>query len=173
MHKNFTLKANKLIVAAAVALLILIFPLSNTYGQAKWSGVYGNEWLAGKYGQEWLKISVSQKGMHKVTLSGNFQNKANQLHLYHRGVEVALTNATNTEIEFYGVPNDGASDALFFRDRNHNVDPNQRTNDKYSMFSDVSSYFLTYSSSNGDRAILLNDAITAIEAEKYHIQTEL
>jgi len=174
MHKKFTFEAKRLIAVAALALFNFILPISDTYAQVKWSGVYGNEWLAGKYGPNWIKISVSQKGIHKVTLPGNFQNKPGQLHLYHRGVEVALTSATNTEIQFYGVPNDGASDALFFRDKNHNVDPSQRTNDKYSMFSDVSAYFLTYfSSSNGERAVVLNDAVTGITAEKYHIQTEL
>jgi len=174
MHKKFTFQVKRSIAVAALVLLNLISPITDSFAQVKWSGVYGNEWLAGKYGPNWIKISVSQKGIHKVTLPSNFQNKPGQLHLYHRGVEVALTSATNTEIQFYGVPNDGASDALFYRDKNHNVDPSQRTNDKYSMFSDVSAYFLTYfSSTDVERAVLLNDPITAIESEKYHLQTEL
>ncbi|SEI51156.1 Por secretion system C-terminal sorting domain-containing protein [Dyadobacter koreensis] len=174
MHKKFTFQVKRSIAVAALVLLNFISPVTDSFAQVKWSGVYGNEWLAGKYGPNWIKISVSQKGIHKVTLPSNFQNKPGQLHLYHRGVEVALTSATNTEIQFYGVPNDGASDALFYRDKNHNVDPSQRTNDKYSMFSDVSAYFLTYfSSTDVERAVLLNDPITAIESEKYHLQTEL
>lgn len=172
MHTKFTLYGNR-IAHSFLIVFFLILGISNISAQTPWSGVYGNEWLDGKYGQEWIKISVSQKGIHKVTLTGNFIGKANKLHLYHRGVEVALISATNSEIEFYGVPNDGASDALLYRDKNHTPDPSQRTNDKYSMFSDVSSYFLTYSVDNGERAVALDDAITNITEEKYHVQTEL
>jgi hypothetical protein len=173
MQTKFTLYGQRIFSFSFLLILCLMLGTSVGNAQTKWSGVYGNEWLEGKYGQEWIKISVSQKGIHKVTLPANFQNKANQLHLYHRGVEVALTSASNTEIEFYGVPNDGASDALLYRNINHITDPSQRINDKYSMFSDVSSYFLTYSIGSVERAIILNDAITDITEEKYHVQTEL
>lgn len=173
MHRKFTLNMRRVFQIRILVLLGMIFGISDSYGQTPWSGVYGNEWLAGKYGQEWIKISVNQKGIHKVNLTGNFVGKQDKLHLYHRGVEVALISATNSEIQFYGVPNDGASDALLYRDKSHNVDPSQRTNDKYSLFSDVSSYFLTFSSEDGQRALVRNDAVTEIQEEKYHIQTEL
>lgn len=174
MHKKFTLQVRGGVRNTIIAFLVLILGFADANAQTPWSGVYGNEWLAGKYGQEWVKISVSQKGIHKVTLTGNFIGKQGRLHLYHRGIEVALTNVTSDAIEFYGVPNDGASDALLYRDQAHVPDPSQRTNDKYSIYSDVSAYFLTYNSSaNGERANVLNDAITNISEEKYHIQTEL
>ncbi|WP_159474536.1 C25 family cysteine peptidase [Dyadobacter sp. 3J3] len=174
MHKKFTFNGSAVFRIAVFTFLGLILGIAGSNAQTPWSGVYGNEWLAGKYGQEWVKIGVNQKGIQKVTLTGNFIGKQGQLHLYHRGVEVALTSATSNAIEFYGVPNDGASDALLYRDQSHNPDPNQRTNDKYSIYSDVSAYFLTYTTSaNGERANVLNDAVTNISEEKYHIQTEL
>ncbi|KAA0991239.1 putative type IX secretion system sortase PorU2 [Dyadobacter aurulentus] len=106
--------------------------------QTPWSGKRGNEWLAGKYNQSWLKIGVSKSGLYKVALPAAFQNKPSKLHLYRRGVEVDLVSASNTEIEFYGIPNDGASDALLYRL------PTSRKNPHYSIYSDESSYFLTF-----------------------------
>ncbi len=146
---------------------------------AQWNGEYGteqygNEWLAGKYGQKWLKISVSQRGIFKVSLTGDFVNKANKLHLYHRGKEVALLKSTDSEIEFYGVPNDGKSDELLYRSSLTIKDPAARDNPYFSMYSDVSAYFLTYDEVNGNRAtqsnLVINESITA---ETYHIQTDV
>ncbi|PWJ60320.1 putative secreted protein (Por secretion system target) [Dyadobacter jejuensis] len=137
--------------------------------QAQWSGAYGNEWLENKYSQEWVKIEVSEKGVQKVTLTGNFLNKANQLHLYHRGEEVALISASESEIEFYGVPNDGESDALLYRPYT-----GVRANPYYSWFSDKSAYFLTYSSTSPTK-LAVNQAIIAPTGtpEPYHIAEEL
>jgi len=121
--------------------VVLASIVCNGFAQTPWSGVYGNEWLAGKYGQEWLKINVKNKGIYKVTLPGNFQNKAAFLHLYHRGEEVSLLNATATEIQFYGIPNDGKSDALLFYSDSNQPDITARVNTYFSLYSDESSYF--------------------------------
>ncbi|MGN7886776.1 C25 family cysteine peptidase [Dyadobacter sp. 22481] len=120
----------------AASLLIQL----NGFAQSPWSGKYGNEWLDGKYGQTWVKITVSKAGLYKVTLPDAFKNKPNFLHLYHRGEEVTLVSASNTEVEFYGVPNDGASDALLYRL------PTTRKNPYFSIYSDQSTYFLTFDS---------------------------
>ena len=150
-------------------LAILVFYVTTLPVQAQWSGVYGNEWLDGKYSQEWLKISVSAKGVHRVTLTGNFVGKADQLHLYHRGVEVALISASSSEIEFYGVPNDGASDALLYRPYT-----GTRMNPYYSWFSDKSAYFLTFSASSVTKLAAMQEAIAISGTpEPYHIQKEL
>lgn len=112
----------------------------NGFAQSPWSGKYGNEWLNGKYGQTWVKIAVSKAGLYKVTLPDAFKNKPNFLHLYHRGEEVTLVSASNTEVEFYGVPNDGSSDELLYRL------PTTRKNPYFSTYSDESAYFLTFDS---------------------------
>ncbi|MCE7058568.1 C25 family cysteine peptidase [Dyadobacter sp. CY343] len=140
------------------------------HAQTPWSGKYGNEWLAGKYGQSWLRIGVSKSGLYKVALPANFQNKPGKLHLYRRGVEVALVSASNTEIEFYGIPNDGASDALLYRM------PTSRKNMNFSIYSDESSYFLTFD--NTDRtpaaveALTPDDAIAKQESHKFTFYKE-
>ncbi|MDQ6478911.1 C25 family cysteine peptidase [Dyadobacter sp. LHD-138] len=170
MHTKFTLYGNRIAHSLFLAVFCLILGISNISAQTPWSGVYGNEWLAGKYGQEWIKISVSQKGIHKVTLTGNFIGKANKLHLYHRGVEVALISATNSEIEFYGVPNDGKSDELLYRKDIFTPDPTQRTNPYFSYYSDISAYFLTYSDIDGVRAVTVNEAVQDISVEPYHLE---
>ncbi|MCE6988231.1 C25 family cysteine peptidase [Dyadobacter sp. CY323] len=120
--------------------------------QVAWKGSFGNEWLQGKYSQKWLKIRVSAKGIFRVALPDGFMNgaAANTLHLYHRGVEVALISATTTQIEFYGVPNDGSSDALLYRPETDRINP------YYSHYSDESSYFLTIGSPDGKRAVVEN-----------------
>lgn len=168
MHTKFTLYGKRTVQSAFLVIIGLILGVSVGNAQTPWSGVYGNEWLTGKYGQEWLKISVSQKGIHKVTLPANFQNKANQLHLYHRGVEVALTSASNTEIEFYGVPNDGASDALLYRPFT-----GVRSNPYYSIYSDVSAYFLSFSGSTTKLAFNQSVIPASGSPESYHLQRDL
>lgn len=163
MHKKFTKY-----VRTVIYLLMFTLVSGNLIAQ-KWSGVNGNEWLDGKYAQTWIKIGVSQNGVHKVSLPTLFQNKATQLHLYHRGVEVALLSATATEIQFYGVVNDGASDALLYRPYT-----GVRSNPYYSRYSDQSAYFLTFSSATGAKMAENQSVIpTSGVAELYHLQEEI
>lgn len=134
-----------------------------------WNGAYGNEWLQGKYGQKWLRIGIATRGIHRVTLPAGFMvgSDPNVLHLYFRGTEVALTAASATEIEFYGVPNDGSSDSLLYRPYSSRVNP------YYSMFSDESAYFLTIGSPNGKRAAIENLSDPAgADVLAYHLQTD-
>ncbi|TLV00729.1 putative type IX secretion system sortase PorU2 [Dyadobacter luticola] len=138
--------------------------------QAPWNGSFGNEWLQNKYNQKWLKIRVSAKGIQKVTLPANFMNgaAANTLHLYYRGEEVALISASTSEIQFYGVPNSGDSDALLYRPNSARINP------YYSHYSDESSYFLTIGSPDGKRAAVENIASDAgSQLLTYHNQTDV
>ncbi|MCF0071851.1 C25 family cysteine peptidase [Dyadobacter sp. CY261] len=114
-----------------------------------WNGTFGNEWLQGKYNQKWLRIGVTVRGVHRVTLPAGFLSGADpaKLRLFHRGLEVALLKANTTEIEFYGLPNDGSSDSLLYRPTSSRINP------YYSMYSDESSYFLTIDPDNGKRAV--------------------
>lgn len=149
-------------------LVFLVLFAFEGKAQKPWSGVYGNEWLAGKYEQPWLRIGVNEKGIQKVTLPANFQNKLNQLHLYYRGMEIALISATNTEIEFYGVTNDGASDALLYRPYS-----GVKQNPYYSFYSDESSYFLTISPSAAKLAVKQNIHGATGAVEPYHLEREM
>ena len=159
-RKNFT---------RLIFLLVIGLVYSNLQAQLPGTGIYGNEWLAGKYGQDWLRIGVTKKGIQSVTLPTGFKNKSTGLHLYHRGVEVALISATNTTIEFYGVPNDGASDAILYRPYT-----GVRANPYYSWFSDESAYFLTYSANAGTK-LAIDQAVLPLsgDVEPYHMEKEL
>ncbi len=138
----------------------------------KWGGAHGNEWLAGKYGQQWVRIGVGAKGIHRVAISSlpaAFQSadKA-KLQLWHRGNQVAILKADDTEILFFGVPNDGASDELLYRL------PTSRKNPYFSTFSNESAYFLTIGAENGSRAAVENTAVdNGVGATEFHNQVEL
>jgi hypothetical protein len=152
---------------------VLIFSLGtlNAFSQ-KWSGVNGNEWLAGKYSQQWVRIGVSSKGIHRITISSlpaAFQSAdKTKLQLWHRGVQVSILKADNNEILFYGVPNDGASDALLYRPSSSRINP------YFSTFSIESAYFLTIAAVNGLRAAVENTTVdNSITASAFHKQVEV
>ncbi|MDR6803513.1 hypothetical protein J2Y45_000783 [Dyadobacter sp. BE34] len=154
-------------------MLLLFFSLgiSNVFSQ-KFGGANGNEWLAGKYGQQWVRVGVSAKGIHRIAISSlpaAFQSadKA-KLQLWHRGNQVSILKADNTEILFYGVPNDGAFDELLYRL------PSSRKNPYFSTYSNVSAYFLTIGADNGLRAEVENTAVdNGVAASEFHNQVEL
>nr|WP_295927024.1 C25 family cysteine peptidase [uncultured Dyadobacter sp.] len=151
------------------SVLIVSLGLAGKVVAQSWNGFYGNDWLQGKYAQKWLRIGISAKGIHRVTLPPGFMvgSDPNVLHLYYHGTEVALTAASTTEIEFYGVPNDGSSDSLLYRPYSSRVNP------YYSMFSDESAYFLTIGSPNGKRAIVENlSDPTGADVLTHHVQTD-
>jgi hypothetical protein len=149
-------------------LLFVFLAAGKVKAQAPWSGVYGNEWLANKYEQQWIKIGVNQNGIQKVILPASFQNKSGQLHLYHRGIEVALISATASEIEFYGILNDGASDVLLYRPYT-----GTRSNPYYSWYSDESAYFLTFAQSSTKLAVNQANIPLSGLPEPYHLQKDL
>lgn len=154
-----------------VLLLAFCLGMSDSFSQ-KWSGANGNEWLAGKYNQQWVRIGVSAKGVHRVAISSlpaAFQSADKlKLQLWRRGNQVRILKADNTEILFYGVPNDGASDELLYRY------PKSRLNPYFSTFSNEGAYFLTIGTDNGLRAEVENTAVDVnIAASQFHNQVEL
>ena len=151
MHKKFTLHVRELTLTVIFAFFGVIMGSSNGFAQV-WSGVYGNEWLDGQYNQPWVRLGVGQRGIQRVPMSSlpaAFQTAdQSKLALWHRGKQVSIIKVDASEILFYGVPNDGASDALLYRL------PVSRRNPHYSIYSDESAYFLTINPSvNGNRAI--------------------
>ncbi|KQS33225.1 C25 family cysteine peptidase [Dyadobacter sp. Leaf189] len=173
--KNFTKKF----------LVLLVFALIS-FGElhAQWSGAYGNEWLAGKYNQPWVSIKAGaipgsnntytrSKGIYRIAMNSaalpsSIKNADKSLlQLYHRGRQVDIIKADNTEILFYAVPNDGKSDELFYRPTSSRVNP------YWSAYSDESTYFLTVGAEAGARAAsvqLNNPGATVLDA---HVKTDL
>ncbi len=165
------MKAKRFTSLFNILVLILYFGSSDLVAQ-KWSGVNGNEWLAGKYNQQWVRIGVSSKGIHKIAISSlpaAFQSAdKTKLQLWHRGVQVSILKADNNEILFYGVPNDGASDALLYRPSSSRINP------YFSTFSIESAYFLTIAPVNGLRAAVENSPVdNSVAASAFHKQVEV
>lgn len=162
-HMNFK-KALKL-----TAVLVLVAGLvQQTYAQ--WGAPYTNNWIV--YGKPYVKIGVTQKGIHKVpfsTLPGGFPvNEVAKLQLWHRGRQVAILSTDNNEVQFYAVPNDGASDSLLYRPMSSRMNP------YWSMYSDESAYFLTVGDVAGLRAERVNKAVDgAIPAASSHIANDV
>jgi hypothetical protein len=152
-------------------LLVCSFGITDVLCQ-KWSGVNGNEWLAGKYSKTWVRIGVTAKGVHRVAISSLpavFQSadKA-KLQLWHRGSQVKVLKADNTELLFYGIANDGASDSLLYRPSMSRINPN------FSIFSSESAYFLVVGDENGLRAAVENTLVdSGVAASQFHNQVEL
>ncbi|WP_177194140.1 C25 family cysteine peptidase [Dyadobacter sp. SG02] len=93
---------------------------------------------------------MSQKGIHRIpfgSLPADFSVKEpDKIQLWHRGKQVSIISTANSEVLFYAVPNDGATDSLFYRPMS------SRKNPYFSMYSDKSAYFLVNGDVAGSRA---------------------
>lgn len=135
-------------------LLTLIFLVSAiSSGLARQN--FGNEWI--DYNQEYFKISIIQDGIYRLTYDdlNNVGFPVNsvipsRIQIFYKGVELAIKVEAQQDgkfdptdyIEFYAVKNDGTSDTELY------ISPENQPHTYYNLFSDVSSYFLTYKLSN-------------------------
>jgi hypothetical protein len=132
--------------------IVLFFIAVQIFGAAQafaqWGAPYSNSWIS--YDKNYVKIYVSQKGIHRIpfgSLPADFSVKEpDKIQLWHRGKQVSIISTANSEILFYAVPNDGATDSLFYRPMN------SRKNPYFSMYSDKSAYFLVNGDAVGARA---------------------
>ncbi|REA62450.1 hypothetical protein DSL64_09355 [Dyadobacter luteus] len=146
--------------------LILVFVNVVIFAQSQ--SLYTNDWIVPD--QQYVKIRIEEKGIFKVPFSSlptSFNvNDVDKLQLFFRGKEVPLISTDNNEILFYGVPNDGSSDSLLYRPMS------SRYNVHSSLYSDVSSYFLTSGKKKGKR--VENKAFVSDSAPlSYHMETYL
>lgn len=125
---------------------------------------YGNTWYKARPDRPYLKLVLSEEGVYRVDADALTQagfdlqyRPLAQLLLLYRGEEVPLFLTTGADgaldfLEFYGRMNDGALDALMYRDPNTDVyAPDLQPNARYSLFTDVSAYFLTWGEQPGRR----------------------
>jgi len=119
-----------------------------------WNGVdtlYGNEWI--EYDQSHFKIMVAEDGLYRVGYQTLVDQgipvstiQGSQLRLYHMGKEQTIFTSTGDSfssgdyIEFFGTKNRGDLDEYLFQDPTQEM-----ANPDYSMFTDSSAYFLTWS----------------------------
>ncbi|MEO9482226.1 MAG: C25 family cysteine peptidase [Ekhidna sp.] len=138
-------------------------------------GQVGNEWI--DFTQSYFKIKIAEDGFYRVSQDQLFAAgfpiasvPANRVQLFRKGQEVALNVNTNGDgtlnyFEFYGLRNDGTSDATLY-------DAGDQPHTFYNLFSDTASYFLTYKLGNesGKRMVFSSDRnASGLTPEAYHI----
>ncbi|MEM9886890.1 MAG: C25 family cysteine peptidase [Bacteroidota bacterium] len=141
---------------------------------------FGNEWI--DYDQTYFKIGVSRDGIYRISyqelLAAGVYNATDvplgaDFKMYHEGKEVPLfvsNNGTFSDddfIEFFGQRNTGWLDQFLYDN------PDKQLNPYYSMYSDTSMYFLTWSDERPSNRMttLENDLINLPEKEEYCIRT--
>ncbi len=109
--------------------------------------VYNNEWI--NYSKTYYKFKVGKTGVYRIPQSvlssaGLSSTPAEQFQLWRNGKQVPVYTSIATGvftsadyIEFWGLMNDGKSDRELYRK------PEWQMNDKWSLETDTSTYFLT------------------------------
>jgi len=101
---------------------------------------YGNEWIG--YDQDYLLVQVAEDGMYRIPATAiSSAGLSGDLELYHNGAQVPLRLNPDGSVVFYGEKNRGAMDRHLWPD----PDAHQ-LNDRFSMHSDTSGYYLTMGS---------------------------
>lgn len=111
---------------------------------------YGNEWIS--YGTTYYKFKVAQTSLYRISQSTLIglglpasQLRSADFKLIRNGVEVPLYISTtglltpSDYIEFYGEKNDGKPDSLLYKTKNN------QPNDRYSIYTDSATFYLTFS----------------------------
>ncbi|WP_461129240.1 putative type IX secretion system sortase PorU2 [Spirosoma aerophilum] len=163
-------------------LLLILLPLAGL-AQSAGSDPNPTQWI--NDGQTYYKIPVAGNGLYRMTISDlrNARIPVDQLdpttlQLFHRGIEQAIHVAGEQDgrfdnedfLEFYGRGNDGVSDSLLYRPASAQPHP------YYSLFSDTTTYFLTWrlDGKSGKRMVEHADTSVAnLLPEPYHWAEDL
>lgn len=141
----------------------------------------GNEWI--NFAQPYYKIPVGKNGIYKL----DFAQLASAgvpgtgidpttFQLFHRGIEQAIYVAGEADntfnsgdyIQFYGQQNDGTLDQELYRPSS------AQPHAYYNLYSDTTSYFLTYGVTTGKRMPLIEEENTGVlGAEPFHLDEKI
>jgi hypothetical protein len=136
-------------------ILVCLLILSGLVAKSQ---VYNNEWIA-DYNKTYYKFKVGKEGLHRIThatlvTAGLGTVQAQDFQLWRNGVEVPIYTSApagafsaSDFIEFWGEYNDGKPDKALYRN------PDFQLNDKWSLLTDSSTYFLTTNSGTNKRLI--------------------
>ena len=140
---------------------------------------YGNEWI--DFNKEYYAIKVAEDGIYRITYeqlqTAGFpvtSVEPRRLQMYYRGVEMAISVNSQSLIlfqpgdylEFYGQRNDGTLDKELY------LEPGLQPHNYYSLYTDTSTYFLTYHLTPLDGKRITNEnPFTGASLENYTIQT--
>ncbi|MEO6685389.1 MAG: hypothetical protein ABIN24_05465, partial [Dyadobacter sp.] len=138
---------------------------------------YGNEWI--NTSQTYLRIPVIETGIYKITSlelrQAGFPIDSfplSSIQLFRRGREVAIEISNNSEekfnqggyLTFFGERNDGVLDSSLY------VNPDAMPHNYYSLYSDTSSYFLTFNRNNiPGKRIEISDSNISKTIVDYHL----
>lgn len=141
--------------------------------------VYNNEWV--DYSKTYYKLKVGKTGLHRIAQSvlssaGLGMTPAEYFQLWRNGKQVPIYTSVSTGvlsatdyIEFWGEMNDGRPDRELYRD------PKWQLNDKWSLETDTSTYFLTINTNVANNFRLQNSpnnvAGTSLSVEPYFMYT--
>ena len=137
------------VVLKKFILLAFISALLPLFGNAQ----YANDWI--NFNQTYYRIPIGKDGIYRLTYT-DLQTSGfpvasvdpRFIQVFHRGLEQAITVQGQSDaqfnpgdyLEFYGQRNDGTRDALLYQP------PSLQPHSYYNLFSDTTSYFLTWSS---------------------------
>jgi hypothetical protein len=158
----------------------LLFGLLVTCSLTVKAQVYNNEWIQ-DFSKSYYKFKVGKDGLFRISKTlldsaGLGNVPAEQFQLWRNGVQVPIytsvfsgTFPSGAYIEFWGQMNDGIPDKQLYRNPNYQVD------DKWSLSTDTSTYFLTTSSNISTNLRIINDnndvAGTTLTKDPYFIYT--
>lgn len=142
--------------------------------------VYNNEWIQ-DFSKSYYKFKVGKDGLFRISKTlldsaGLGAVPAEQFQLWRNGVQVPIYTSVasgafpvGAYIEFWGQMNDGIPDKQLYRRPEYQVD------DKWSLSTDTSTYFLTSNTSITNNRRIVNDnndvSGTTLPVEPYFIYT--
>ena len=137
---------------------------------------YGNEWI--DYSKVYAKVVVNEDGIYRINkselLSSGIpinQISLNNLEIFHLGKSIGFNVPSNEEyIEFYGKRNRGELDQFIYLDEASVLNP------EYSVVSDESSYFITWSDSVNPLLysnVIIDLANNSLEPEAFYLHQEM
>ncbi|MBX3238553.1 MAG: hypothetical protein KIT80_07185 [Chitinophagaceae bacterium] len=119
---------------------------------------YNNEWI--DYSKTYYKFTVGKDGVFRIPDSvlqtvGLHNVPAEQFQLWRNGVQVPIYTSAASGllgasgyIEFWGEINDGKPDRFLYRDINNQL------SDKWSLYTDTATYFLTVNPAGNNQRLL-------------------
>jgi len=138
-----------------------------------------NEWI--DYSKTYYKFRVGKNGLNRIPSSalsaaGMSTIPAQNFQLWRNGVQVPIYLSVSTGIlsasdyiEFYGIMNDGKPDKDLYRTAAYQL------NDRSSLYTDSSSYFLTYNTTGNNARIISaanNVAANVLPVDPFLMYTE-
>lgn len=148
---------------------LLFMMVSGAFGQ------HGNEWI--NFNQNYYKLTVAEDGWYQVSAAEleavGFPTDlvaAERLRLFRHGQEISMLVSSQggrlTNLQFYGERNDGTLDADIY------ATPDAQPHSYYPLFSDSTTYFLTYSNT-GEEGLRVSFSTdndnSGLIPESYHL----